>query len=358
MTPLARTPSPVGPVTRGASVTEIARQLGVSRQLVSKVLNGGRSSAEASDRTRRRVLKAAQRLGYRPNAAARTIATGRFNAVGLLMSQHRCQSTVFGDMLRGMHDGLAGRGIHLTVNFVDDEGLTSDDELPKILGQAMVDGLLLNYTHGIPPRMAELIRRHRLPAVWVNSKQAANCVYPDDEGAGHAAARLLLEAGHRRVAFVDLTAGLEEAGETHYSHADRRAGYERAMAEAGLESWSVVGGRSLLHEALVAEARRVLARPDRPTALVGYSHHDADAAMQACLELGLAVGRDVGLVIIEQEQPLVGPPIDTLVLPEFEIGRAAAAMLLARLDDAADQPARMIPMRRCAGATLAPRPAR
>ena len=301
------------------------------------------------------MIEAARQLGYRTNSAASATSTGRFNAVGLLMSQQQHQSTVVGSMLRGLHDAFAARGIHLTVTFVDDEHLTSDEHLPKILSHAMVDGLLLNYTHGIPDRMVELVARHNLPTVWINSKQPANCVYPDDDGAGYQATKLLLEAGHQRILYLDLTAGVEDAGEIHYSHIDRRAGYERAMREATLEPFAVVSTRRLTHRLVTDEAARILAVEPRPTAVVGYCRHDCDALLRAGPKFGLSVGENLSMVIIEHLQPLTGPKVDTLILPEFHVGHAAASMLLDRLDNpSTDQPAMAIPMTHQFGETVLP----
>lgn len=332
---------------------QIAAQLGLSPQAVNFALGTRRDQVSAA--TRRRVLAAARKLGYRTNAAASAVATGRFNAVGLVMSTHTSQSTVFGGMLRGIHDALDARGVHLAVHFIDDARLTSEHDLPKLFAQAMVDGLLLNYTHAIPASMAELIDRHRLPVVWINSRQPANCVYPDDAKAGYDATRLLLDAGHRRIVFMDFLAATEDAAEVHYSHPDRRAGYERAMREAGLEPLAVAKDQRARFTDLPDEAGRLLAVDRRPTAAVCYSRHDAQALMLAARSLGLRLGPDLSIVMIEYEQLMVGPLVDTMVLPEYEVGRAAADMLMARVaDPGSDQPSVAIPMSHKPGETVSP----
>jgi LacI family transcriptional regulator len=334
------------------SQEKIAAELGLSRQAVNFAL--GRRSGQVSDETRRRVHEAARRLGYRANAAARAMKTGRFNAVGLLMSRHHCQSTVFGQMLRGIHDVLDEQGVHLTITFVDDERLTSGEKLPKILRQAMVDGLLLNYTHGLPPGMVELIDRHHIPAVWVNSKQPFNCVRPDDEGAGYAATKLLLAKGHRLITYVDFTVALEDAGEPHYSRFDRRAGYERAMREAGHEPLAYVATRRLAYQRIVNAALELLDSPNRPSAIVCYAGGEAGAFLQACAARGLRLGPDLSLVMVESEVPLVGPKIDIMQLPEFEIGQAAARMLLQRCETSSDMPCEALALKHRPGETVSP----
>ena len=309
---------------------QIADHLGLSPQAVNFAL--GHRAGQVSVETRQRVIDTARKLGYRSNAAAQAVSTGKFNAVGLLMSRHHCQSTIFGHTLRGLHEVLDTRGIHLTTNFVDDDQLTSDDDLPKVLGQAMVDGLLLNYTHGVPPRMVELIERHAIPAVWVNSRRPFDAAYPDDERAGYEATQTLLRAGHRRISYVDFTAGLETAGERHYSHDDRRAGYERAMRDADAEPLAFVSDEHLTFDAPVEHARRVLESTHAPTAIVGYCVADAHAFSLACAGLGRRVGRDLSMIVFDQDRPLVGPKLEMLRVPEQDLGRAAAEMLLDKID--------------------------
>ena len=67
--------------------------------------------------------------------------------------------------------------------------------MPRLLTEACSDGLLIDYTHAIPPALLALIERHRIPAVWINSRQPLDCVRPDDEAAGYDATRRLLERG-------------------------------------------------------------------------------------------------------------------------------------------------------------------
>ncbi len=312
-----------------ASINEIATSANVSRQVVSKVLNGGQSSAGASKQTRERILRIAREMGYRPNAAAKAISTGRFNAVGLVMSEHHHQSTLFGRLLRGIHEQLDKQAYHLTINFIDDARLTSEEELPKVLGQAMVDGIFLNYTHGIPPRLVELIRKHRIPSVWLNAKREHSCVHLDDEGATRQATKRLLELGHSRIVYADFTGQCETATGWHYSRFDRRAGYESAMREAGHEPLVIMaeGDRDAL-----GIASKILMATPTPSAVVTYGGPEAEAFAYAATARGLQVGQEIRLITFAADCPPGRPPMDVYQLPELELGRAAAAMLLRRID--------------------------
>ena len=162
------------------SLKQIAAQAGFSFQAVSQALNG---TGALKGATRSHILEVARRMGYRPNGFARAIRTGRFGNVGLLLSTVKLFSYLDDEFLDGVHDALSERNYHLTVSKLPDAELTSGERVPKLLREMAVDGLLVNYTHSIPRDMIRLLKAHGVPSIWVNSKQNADCVYPDDAAA-------------------------------------------------------------------------------------------------------------------------------------------------------------------------------
>src|SRR4051794_20332710 len=140
------------------TIKEIARRTGLSVPTVGNVL--GRSASRYSAETRQRVLAAAQAMGYRPNSSARAMRQGRTGAAALVLSRSHqsSHSHIPAGLLDGIDDELATRGMHLTVSRLTDEELSSDDILPKVLREYLADGMIVNYTHEIPPGMLELIR--------------------------------------------------------------------------------------------------------------------------------------------------------------------------------------------------------
>src|SRR5689334_6241280 len=185
-------------------------------------------------------------MGYKPNSSARAMRNGRIDCAALVLSRSHPQvlSHIPVGLLDGLDDELAHHNMHLTVSRLTDEQLSRDDFLPKVLREYMADGMIVNYTHEIPPRMLELIHAHHTPAVWVNAKLKSDCVHPDDLAAADAATRALIEQGHRRIAMLHLIEpgvferlSFEQARPRfHYSVADRAEGYARAMHAAGLKS--------------------------------------------------------------------------------------------------------------------------
>ncbi len=324
------------------TASDIARKVGVSQPVVSAALSGKiGGSVRVGRKTSLRIQKVARDLGYRTNLAARAVSTGRFGSVALVLSTTGAHSTLHGDLIAGLHAQLEEARTHLIVLKMSDAQLTDPDYAPRLLTEAGSDGLLIDYTHAIPPRMMELIERHHIPAVWINSKHSADCVHPDDEGAGYEATRKLLAFGHRRIAYAEFCYLPDAHGlhpdEPHYSVLDRPAGYARAMREAGLEPR--IEKRCPLAAGelgdFLAYARALLAgdATQRPSALLGYASDRMIPCFTAAMMAGLKVPGDLSLVSIDSDAvPFLGTLFSTLLLPHEAVGRAAGRMMLEKLD--------------------------
>ncbi len=313
------------------SIRDIADRVGVSRRVVSMVLNGGRSTAGASRATRNKVLRTARELDYRPNAYARAVATGRFGCVALILNAiDEGRSTLPQELLAGICQALEERNLHLTVAPLPDEKLASRRYLPKILREWTSDGLLINYNKAVPPQMVQLVAEHNLPSVWLNYKTDHDCVFPDDLRAGRSATEHLLGMGHTRIAYVSYSYVQENA---HYSELDRAEGYRRAMRAAGLPC--------RCHDRYehdpeddnrARKARELLSGPDRPTAAVAYGDSTVTALYAAARDLGLAVPGDLSLITFHNRQAMLGVGITTMLVPNYGVGRAAVEMLMQRIE--------------------------
>lgn len=305
---------------------QVAAAAGVSQATVSLVLNkaGGSRVAES---TRRRVLDAVDELGYRPNAAAKTLRDGTAGLIGfvgdVVASSPFAGRIVEGAQARAWDDGM----LLLTVNTGGDPHIEA----------AAIDALLSHRVAGIvyasmyhrklhvPEALAEV------PTVVLNSEDAsghARAVVPDERAGGRQAAETLLDAGHRRIAMINietLASGLPAAVE-------RYEGYRLALEEA----------RVPLDPALVREgdgnpqagydhtiALMSLAAP--PTAIFCANDRTAWGAYQALESLGLQVPRDVSIVGFDNQEtlaPFLRPALTTLELPFVAMGRRAVDILL------------------------------
>ncbi len=300
---------------------------------VSHVLNPKRRHRFRKE-TQERVLEAARELGYRPNAAARAMSTGRFGVVALLLSTDQGRSFLPDELLNGIHDAAAEGGFHLNISKLPDAKLTDEGFVPRILREWMVDGLLINYTDRIPGELIRLVRENQIPSVWINSKMEADCVRPDDFDAAREATKRLLELGHRRIAYADLVHGNAELGEAHYSVSDRQAGYEAALAGAEATGRIVRRERHLCAKEKMPVMCELLTGDERPTAILSYGWVEALTALIAAREVGLRVPEDLSIACIATGHidDFAGIRLSAVRLPEEQVGSRAGEMLIEKID--------------------------
>jgi LacI family transcriptional regulator len=296
---------------------------------VSQILNN--KGHRYRDQTCKKVMKAVRELGYRPNSYARAVRLGKFNCIALVLSTEKYKSFLPGELLRGVHEGVAGADMHLTLTMLPDDKLTNQGFVPKILQQWMADGLLINYHVHVPAMMMELIRKNGIPSIWINTKFEHDCVYPDDFSASQKGTEKLLQLGHRNIAFADFGFPFGRIPE-HYSGVDRFEGYAAAMRAAGLSPMEIRGQEYVPLSERLAAARAALSKPDRPTAVVTYSDTSALPVLHAATSLGIRVPQDLSILTFgEQLVDIGGVGITTMLIPWAAVGQSGSQMLLEKI---------------------------
>ena len=333
---------------RKISSRDVAQKAGLSQTTVSYVLNG-REDVAIPAATRQRVLEAARELGYRVNSSARTMRSGRFGTVALLLSENPAMSLLPAERREGILDALEARGMHLLLSRFSDSTLTDHAQMPRILQELRADGLLINYNANLPEQMAELIAQNAIPAVWMNSRQPADCVFPNDQDAGRRATEYLLSLGHRRIAFaIHSVTG-------HYSYTDRKAGYAAAMRKAGYPSQELRLWTDLPQPLRAEMPLDWLQGETSVTAILAYSPDSVVPLTLAAVSRGLSIPGDLSLLTFAAHPPdMGGASVGTLLLPEREIGRRSAELLLRKIEDPAQTfPPVALPLELTAGDTCA-----
>jgi len=309
-------------------ISDVAAAAGVSVTTVSLVLNDVES--RISQETRDRVRAAATAVGYEPSALARGLRRQRTKTVGLISDQ--IATTPFaGRMLAGAQD-VARANEHLV--FLVDTG--SDTEVEEAAIRALtaqqVDALIYAAMwHRVVSADVSL------PAgtVLLDCRPAAGVVgfpsvVPDDREGGAAATRELVAAGHTRIAYIDTA---EEA--TRPLAADLRLqGYRAVLAEAGIaidDRLHVHGETS--HRGGREAADRLLDLPEhhRPTAIFCFNDRMATGAYTAIHARGLQIPGDISIIGYDDQQFIAAeqdPPLTTIALPHYEMGRWAMEVAL------------------------------
>ncbi|HLL90388.1 MAG TPA: LacI family DNA-binding transcriptional regulator [Tepidisphaeraceae bacterium] len=329
-----------------ATLEEIARRVGVSRNTVARALSA-RTKGKWKTTAHRlaAIRKVAEEVGYRPNTAAKATATGRFHTGALLTRASQVDFLPF-DLLRGIADAFAAHEMHTMIARLDAHRIADPTMAPKLIRELSVDGLIVHQAIDVPHPDIELLRRYRIPTIWLNTKSSHDAVYPDEFDAGRRATEHLIAMGHRRIAFIQFDVGWGHPG-THYSGVDRQAGYLAAVEAASLQPHVVAHTYELaaqdVHLGLMPwgspaddRVRRLIAlmsATDRPTAVVARGSDGAVPALLAAGAVGLAVPLDLSLISFNHE-PLAecGAPLTTMRTPMLTSARTAVDMLVKKIE--------------------------
>jgi DNA-binding LacI/PurR family transcriptional regulator len=304
------------------TIRDVAERAGVSKSLVSLVLRG---SEGVRPEKRAAVLAAVEALGYRPNAAARSLSERRTRTVGVLLNDMR--NPWFVELLDGLNARLYDDGLHM---------LLADGRLNRRLGEDLtrtftelrVDGLIAVGTLQDPQALRTAAGL--VPTVVAGAREpvltGVDIVANDDEHGARLATEHLIGLGHRHIAHI---AGRGAVGDL------RRRSFEATMREHGLADTAVVEQGDLTEEGGYRATVRLLSRPRRPTAVFAVNDMTCVGALSAAEETGLRVPRDLSLVGYDNTylSRLRHLWLTTVDNAGREVGRRAAQRLLDRIDE-------------------------
>ena len=319
------------------NLKQLSSMLSLSQTTVSRALNG---YPEVNEETRRRVMDAAKRHGYRPNPSARRLATGKAGMIGYVMPTGESVDIDphFIEFLSGLGDYAMTHELDLVLSptTIDDEETTSR----RVVANKQVDAVYLSSPKPADRRVT-LINQLGLPYIVHGRSEGLDFEYPfidiDNEGAFHDAARLLLQLGHKRIALIN-----GDASQTFAIHRER--GTRRALAASGLGlPPSDLHNLAMTEENGYRAARLLLDRPDRPTAILCSSMFMALGAVRAMRELSLDMPRDVSLVAHDDVFHYLKPesfpvPLTTTRSSIRSAGARVAERLAARLSGLEEGP--------------------
>jgi LacI family transcriptional regulator len=312
-------PGTARPAAAPARIADVAALAGVGVATVSRVLNG---HAGVRSSTRDRVVEAIEALNYRPSSLARSLSLQRTMVVATLLPWFTNPSAV--QRVRGIVEGISGSKYDLMVFDIESED--RQRRAFELFDRGdRADGLLVVST--LPPeREVERLRAADIPCVLIDAVHPSfPSIAVDDVAGGEIATRHLIELGHRRIALIG-----DPPPEFRFDWSrDRTRGYERALANAGIEAREdyVREGTRLPHVAR-AIATELLSLPEPPTAVFAASDTQAIGVLEAARGLGIDVPGRLSVIGFDDIEVAGYVGLTTVRQPLLESGRRGAKLLL------------------------------
>lgn len=307
------------------TIYDIAERADVSTATVSRVFN---DQSEVAEETRSRVMKAAKALNYQPHASAQSLARQRTHLIAAVVPV--LATYFYMGVLRGVQDALASTEFDLLVYTPSHPGEV-EAQLRRASQRGRSDGLMLLST-SITPDIAEVLEASAQEVVVVDTEHPSfESISVDNEEGGYRATRHLLDQGRTRVAHI--TTGEPEPPPA----SKRRAGYERALREAGEGPPMIARGDkepfAFSKDGGYQAMQALLDRDPAPDAVFAASDMQAVGALRALQDAGKRVPEEVALVGFDDIEVSGYVGLSTLRQPLRDFGKLAVEKMLARLDD-------------------------
>lgn len=307
------------------TVSQVAREAGVSVATVSRVLN---KSRYVSDETRERVMAAVQKLDYHINLPARTLKTGKTGRIGVVVPD--IGNLFWANVVKGVEDQVAQQGYHVLLCNTD-ETPSREATFIRMMREAWVDGIIIATTGG-NDRLLYECAKDGLPVVLIDRRLdmldvPADVVVLDNFGSTYKAVRYLHGLGHTRIGMITGPIAITPGSE-------RLAGYRKGLEDLGLpKDESVVAVGNLKIDSGYELTLRFLELDRRPTAIVVANNVMVTGAIKAVREVGLRIPEDVSIISFDDTvfAEIVDPPLTVVAPPSNEMGLTAGRLVMQRL---------------------------
>ena len=308
---------------------EVARLAGVSEATVSRVFN---NVGPMKEETRERVLRAAEQVGYVPNALAQQLARKKSGNIGVILpflpKVHLFSTYYFSEILSGIGEAANRFGYNLLLIFREP---SDAKDYAMLFRTQKIDACIVLGARDVPEERAALeqLKGEGYPFCLVNQRfdgTSFMTVDADHAEGSRQAVLHLIDGGRGKIAFLN--------GPPEYSSSrDRLAGYQAALRESGIrymEELVFVGNYSRKSGYEQAERIGELIRSGGVDAVFAANDRMAIGLMQGLKELGIETGERYALVGYDNSDGsrIISPTLSTVEVPFYEMGRLAAEMLL------------------------------
>jgi DNA-binding LacI/PurR family transcriptional regulator len=325
-----------------ATMLDVARLAGVSTATVSRVLN---TPELVNEDTRHRVLNSIQQLDYKINVAARRLRTNQTRLIAVVIPT--ISEPVINQVVEAIEDTAIEQGYTLLLCSTRGDMERERAYIDLLNQQMAVDGVLYVSPRAAPQDVSRLVQGPA-PLVLCNytlDDPAVPCLGIDHVSSIYQTTRYLIELGHRTITLLNLSAPYYQPARM------RQRGYELALAESGLplDPARIIEIHQPTYE--LGDWRAVIANlldsADRPTAVIAFNDEVALEVYAACRARGLRIPADLSVTGCDDTllARYADPPLTTVRIPAYELGRQAMEQLLRRI---AGKPRRTGPVPRLA----------
>ncbi|MFC6644184.1 LacI family DNA-binding transcriptional regulator [Granulicella cerasi] len=313
------------------TLVDVARLADVGLGTASRALSGQNL---VSEETRKRVERAAERLGYQRNELARGLRVKRSGAVGIVVPN--IGGPFMAQCIRGAQKVL--RQAHYTsiIAFTDGDGRIENEEIDYLI-RHQIDGILIVPSDG-EDSVLHTTRVSKLPVVAFDQPISASTfdsVLVKNKQAAKVAVQHLIGHGHKRIGCIGIHRHL-------YTIQQRIDGYRSAIKDAGLPPMLEIVSPDDGSVARQIDIWRAMKQP--PTAIFSINELTTLQVIEAFASRSIKVPEELALVAFDDVQlgPFLHPPLTAMVQPASRIGESAATQLLARINGNADEPAKRL----------------
>ena len=308
------------------SLNDIAQQLGVSKTLVSLVLNGKAKEHRISDEVRKKVIALAKELNYQPNQIAKGLRTGKTNTIGLIIAD--IANPFFGKLGREIEREASRHGYRIMFCSSDEKAVNARQQIEMLL-QGQVDGFILSPPNGSEEQI-KLLERRRIPYVLIDRyfpEIESNYVVVDNAHASYEGTEHLIKNGCKRIACISINAGMVNMD-------NRLEGYRNALTDASCEiDESLIKVLPFSHEIndVMKAIKELTAKKEKKIDAILFTTSKVGVMGLQCLHsLGLKIPDDIAVVSFDDPDAykISQPPITAIAQPLEEIGRQSVKVLL------------------------------
>ncbi len=211
------------------TLRDLAEELGLSDRAVSQALNPRASNVKLSPNTVERIQELAARWNYRRDSRARSMRYGRFFNIGYFEAKKKATAWPLLGAESGVCDAAIEHNYHVVLIRLPSDKSPEPNSVPYIFRESSLDALIISHAGNLTEELEQIIDGCNLPIVYLNEKKTHNAVYVDDLHGCQELTRHLISRGNRKIAYFSTAAN-------HYSVFDRKAGYRKAMEDAGFDS--------------------------------------------------------------------------------------------------------------------------